>query len=84
MRPELIAGIFAVVVPLFGGLYATLLGFRLIGPRPGVSPKYEDLYNRRGKYLKAFGPILILFGLYSTINDISDTTWIPEDHNDKN
>jgi hypothetical protein len=49
-----------------GGLYATLLGFRVIGKKPGVSAQHDDWYKRWGRNLKILGPMLMVFAVFST------------------
>jgi len=51
-------------IPFFGGIYATLLGFRVLGKKPGANPKYDEWHNRFGGLLKVLGPFLVLFGLF--------------------
>jgi hypothetical protein len=55
-------------IPLFGGIYATLLGFRLVGKKPGVSPKFDEWHDRRGALLRGLGPFLVLFSLWRGIS----------------
>ena len=63
MRPEVIAAIVDGGIPFLGGIYATLMGFRVIGKRPGESVKYDQWYERFGTTFKVLGPLLIAFGL---------------------
>jgi hypothetical protein len=64
MRPEFIGELFNAAIPFFGGIYATLLGFRVVGKKPGASPKYDEWHSRFGSLLKLLGPLLVLFGLF--------------------
>jgi hypothetical protein len=48
---------------LLMGVYVTLLGFRLVGPVPGVNVRYEDMYENRIKWGKIIGPLIIAKGL---------------------
>jgi hypothetical protein len=53
-----------LVVRLTGvllGIYFTLVGFRVVGKKPGESIKYDEWYRRFGKLLKIVGPFIILF-----------------------
>lgn len=52
-------------IPLVAGIYATLRGLRLIGPRRGLSPRSDEWDDRFGRVFRVFGPLLILFGLIS-------------------
>jgi hypothetical protein len=56
---ELVDGL----IPLFGGVVATLLGFRVIGKKPGVDPAYDEKHRRYIQWLKIGGPLLVLFGI---------------------
>src|SRR5262249_36575853 len=51
-------------VPLVGGFYVLLLGLRLGGRRPGVTPATDVWYRRYGWMHKIAGPLLILFGVF--------------------
>lgn len=41
------------------GIFATLLGYRLIGRKPGQVEAYDKYYARVGKHLKWIGPLII-------------------------
>jgi hypothetical protein len=57
-------------IPVLGGIYATLVGFRLIGKKPGVNTKYDDWHNRYGLLLKILGPLTVLFGMFLWVNGL--------------
>ena len=63
MRVEVIAALVDGGIPIVGGIYATLLGLRIIGKPPGESPKYDRWHERFGRTLKVLGPILVFFGI---------------------
>jgi len=67
MSPELLGQLVNASIPFFGGVYATLLGFRVVGAKPGQSLKSDEWHARFGKLLKVLGPLLILFGLFSAL-----------------
>lgn len=71
MRPEVIGALVDGAIPFFGGIYATLLGFRVLGKKPGVSPKYDEWHRRFGGLMKILGPLLVLFGLFLWISGIA-------------
>jgi hypothetical protein len=53
------AGVLESLIPLCGGIYATLLGYRIIG-RPGRDPRMATVVAQ----LKWLGPLVIAFGLW--------------------
>ena len=55
-------------IPLFGGIYATLLAYGVIGKTPGESPRFDAWRERYGRSLKWLGPALILFGVVQIIS----------------
>jgi hypothetical protein len=40
------------------GLYASLLGHRVVGKKPGESPDYDKWHEAWGGTLKALGPVI--------------------------
>jgi hypothetical protein len=67
MPPEVIAGLAEGAIPLAGGVYGTLIGYRVVGKRPGESAKYDQWYTRFGVHFKWMGPVLIAYGLFQMI-----------------
>lgn len=70
MDPKLFAALVDGGIPFFGGLYITLLGFRVAGRKPGESPKYDDWHERHGGLLQVLGPLLMLFGAWLAANNL--------------
>ena len=62
MNPDFFGELVNGAIPLLGGIYLTLLGFRRTGKQPGVSPSFDEWHRRYGRLLKVIGPALILFG----------------------
>lgn len=62
MNPDFFGELVNGAIPLLGGIYLTLLGFRRTGKPPGVSPSFDEWHRRYGRLLKVIGPALILFG----------------------
>lgn len=62
MNPDFIGELVNGAIPLLGGIYLTLLGYRKTGKQPGVSPSFDEWHRRYGRLLKIIGPALILFG----------------------
>jgi hypothetical protein len=52
------------LIPFLGGVYATLLAFRVIGSKPGVNPKSDEWHRRWGRFMRVAGPLLVLFGVF--------------------
>ena len=50
-------------ISFLGGILAILLGFRVLGPKPNINPKYDAWHNKWGKHLKWAGPLMITFSL---------------------
>jgi hypothetical protein len=57
-----VAALVEAAIPLLGGLYATLMGFQVIGGRKG-DPKYEAWHARIGRHLKWLGPVVMASGV---------------------
>jgi hypothetical protein len=64
MTPNMIAALVDGAIPLLGGIYCTLLGFRVVGKPPGASEEYDAWHRRFGTFFRVGGPFLILFGLF--------------------
>jgi hypothetical protein len=62
MNPDFFGELINGAIPLLGGIYLTLLGFRRTGKQPGVSPSFDEWHRRYGRLLKVIGPALIIFG----------------------
>ena len=50
-------------VTLFGGLWATLLGHRIVGKKLGEDAKWDAWYKRFGRHLKWLGPAVMVFAV---------------------
>jgi len=49
------------VLVLLLGVYTILIGYRVLGKKPGEEMKYDEWYRRFGKIFKIGGPLIILF-----------------------
>lgn len=49
---------------VLAGLYITLLGFRVVGTRPGLNPQVDAYRARWGPVYRIVGPLLIVVGLF--------------------
>ncbi len=63
MNPKTVAALIELAIPLLGGLYATLLGFQVVGRSPSDDPKYRAWRQRWGRHLKWLGPLVMIFGV---------------------
>ena len=52
------------LIPTLGGVFATLLGHRKIGKKPGEDSRYDEKVAQVLPVLKILGPIISVFGLY--------------------
>ncbi len=64
MSPGTIAALVDGGIPLIGGIYATLIGFRVVGKPLGTSREYDQWHERFGTVLKVCGPMMIAFGIF--------------------
>lgn len=48
---------------LLAGVYVMLLGFRIVGPAPGVNAQYDETYQKSIKWGRILGPLFIAKGL---------------------
>jgi hypothetical protein len=60
MNPHLTGALVDGAIPVAAGLYLTLLGYRVVGKKPGESEKYDRWHARFGRFFKVGGPLLIL------------------------
>ncbi len=63
MSPNAIGQIGDAIIPLLGGIFATLLGFRKIGKKPGQDVSYDEKMKKLEKPLKILGSLVFFFGL---------------------
>lgn len=63
MDLDRLGGLVDAAIPLLGGGYAALLGFRKIGKKPGVDATYDAWHARYGKLLRALGLLVMVYGV---------------------
>jgi hypothetical protein len=51
------------VIPLFGGIYATLVAYRVIRLNPKNPEKEAWWHGKFGKMMKILGPVIIVSGI---------------------
>jgi hypothetical protein len=50
-------------IPFLVGIYCLLVGFRIIGSKPGENPKFDAMHARFGTFFKIAGPVLMLIAV---------------------
>lgn len=71
MTSQLVGTLVDCAIPIFAGIYCTLLGYRVVGKKPGASDKYDVWYARYGKWLKVAGPVLIVITLVRLLSALA-------------
>lgn len=51
------------LIPLFGGIYVSLIAFKVINPNKKNPEKMEIWHKRFGPMMKVIGPLVVLFGI---------------------
>jgi hypothetical protein len=65
------ASLVNAAIPFFVGVYCLLVGFRIVGSKPGANPKYDQWHERFGVFLKIAGPVLMVLAVIYLAIDIS-------------
>jgi hypothetical protein len=60
MNSEQIANLVDLAIPMAAGVYGTLLGLRVVGPKPGSNEKFDAMHAKWIKHFKWLGPLLIM------------------------
>ncbi len=71
MSPDDIGELANGAIPFFGGIYTTLLGFRVIGKMPGESLQYDQWLAGHERRFKLQGPLLMVFGIFLAVRGIA-------------
>jgi hypothetical protein len=50
-------------IPFCVGIFCLLVGFRVVGKKPGEDPKFDEWHTRFGIFLKFAGPVLIVLAI---------------------
>jgi hypothetical protein len=50
-------------IMFFAGFYGVLVGFRVIGKKPGVDPAYDAKHAKYLRHLKWLGPALMVIAI---------------------
>jgi hypothetical protein len=68
---ETVGALVNAAIPFFVGIYCLLVGFRVVGSKPGVNPKYDQWHERFGLFFKIAGPVLMLVGVGYLLIDLA-------------
>ncbi|WP_169978185.1 hypothetical protein [Tautonia rosea] len=69
-NPDLFAVIVEATIPIVAGVFATLLGHRVIGKTPGTDFRWDAWHQQYGMVFKVLGPFMVLFGIFLAIVDL--------------
>lgn len=64
MTAQFIAKFADLAIMITSGVVALLIGHRLIGPKSGISEKYDAFHSKWGKRFRWLGPFIITFTLF--------------------
>ena len=67
MDPRTIGALVDSAIPFLGGLYATFLGFRWIGPKAGENFTYDRRHDMYFHWFKWGGPLLMGFAVFQFV-----------------
>ena len=67
MPPELFAALANAFIGFLIGTFVTLIGFRIVGKRPGEDIKYDAWHQRWGRSFKVGGLAVIFFSALTAI-----------------
>ncbi len=51
-------------IPFCAGVYVLLVGFRIVGSKPGVNPKFDQWHARWGIVMKVVGFVCLLLSIF--------------------
>ncbi len=54
------------------GVYVSLLGHRVIGKKPGVSPEYDKWHKDHGSLLRVLGPVIAVCSALVALADLAN------------
>lgn len=62
MKPDPLALLLLCGTPVVVGVYFALVGYRVIGPKPGVDLKYDITWAKNGRIFRVLGLLLSVGG----------------------
>jgi len=66
MDPRTTYTLISGAIMVLAGVYGTLLGRRVVGKKPGEDAEYDRKFEKRLKWLKWGGPLIIVLGVIIT------------------
>lgn len=63
------AALVNAAIPFFVGIYVLLVGFRVVGKKPGVDPKFDEFHERFGTLFKVLGVACLVLSVVYLIID---------------
>jgi hypothetical protein len=67
MDPKIFASVVEGGIPFSGGLFGTLLAYRVIGKKLGEDASYDELHQKYWTWFRWGGPLLMAFGVFQVI-----------------
>ena len=49
------------------GIIVLLMGLRVIGPKPGISEKYDAFHRKWGKHFRWMGPFIVVMSVFGFV-----------------
>jgi hypothetical protein len=71
MTSDVIAVLVDKGITVFAGLFFTLMGFRIVGKKPGESASYDEHMSKFGRLYRIVGPMLIIIGVVLAVVQLS-------------
>ena len=63
MNAQMLAILLDGVLLVGSGVFGTLIAFRVIGPKAGVAPAYDETHQRYLKWFRWGGPLVVFIGV---------------------
>jgi hypothetical protein len=70
MRPEIAGALYDGGIPICFGVLAALLGYRVIGPKSGSKPRWDEWHSKWGRVMKLCGLVLVVFGAFFVVRGL--------------
>jgi hypothetical protein len=67
MTAQFIARLIDLSITCTSGIIVLLMGFRVIGPKPGINEKYDAFHSKWGKHFRWMGPLIIVMSIFGFV-----------------
>lgn len=67
MTAQFIARLIDLSIASTTGIILLLIGLRVIGPKPGITEKYDAFHGKWAKHFRWMGPLIIVMSLFSFV-----------------